>query len=180
MPEKRIPPELLERVRPSVTVKLEAGGQEYTYRLSFNLSALARIEQKSRSHGVELKLVGNIFSLWAQLSSAAVLGATFWACAVNHHPEYDSDAGYLVLSNLIEGENCDRVGKALAEAYPLFLSKDKAEMFRKTLELVETNPQKPAEEATTPATTESKSIGSSSGPSADSTSELAVSANSAS
>ena len=167
MPEKRTP--LHRRIRPSVPVTLDVDGEQMTFNLSFDMNALARIEEKTG-----LKLVGNIFTLWAEMSSARVLAACFWATAVNHHPEYDTKEGYHILVSLVEKDNLELIGKALAEAYPLFLSKDKADLFRKILKgEQEENPSQPEPK---PA---ENSAGSPSGPSQSSIS-VSASASSAS
>jgi|SRR5579864_59290 len=121
-------PAIERRISPSVGVELDIDGKPVTLNLSFTLNALARIEERTG-----LKLVGNIFTLWSEMTSAKVFGTTFWSAVVENHPEYDSIDGYNALASHLDGENVDRAGKALAEAYPLFLSKSQAELFRRTV-----------------------------------------------
>jgi hypothetical protein len=184
MPEKKSP--LQRRISPSVPLTLELDDRKVTFRLSFDYLTLARIEDRTfqETEGrVNLRLVGNIFDLWRELSSAGVLGATFWAALLNEQPEYDSDPGYRAAVSFLYGENVDLAAAALAEAYPLFLSKDKAKLFRDMLKKVETG--KP-EDASDPSkdqaqeTPKSSSTGPSSGPSPDTISGSAASASSAS
>lgn len=182
MPEKKSP--LQRRIAPSVPVVLKIDDREVTFRLSFDYMTLAKIEDrisKETEDRVNLRLVGNIFDLWREISSARVLGATFWAALLNEQPQYDSDLGYRAAVSFLYGDNTDLVAKALSEAYPLFLSKDKAELFRKTLNAGESaESSDPSKAQTTEAPPKSSSTGPSSGPSPDTTSESAASANSAS
>ena len=199
MAEKRTP--IQRRIRPSVPVEIQPEG--ITLRLSFSMNALARIEERVNQQRLaalsrmiadpkelvrlyeqtKLRLAGNIFALWIAMASQEVILTTFWATAVENHPEYDTDEGYAVLTSLVDNESMDRIGQAVLDTYKLSLSKTQLETFEAAWEkakrdLESQTQEKPRENP--PEAHSESSTGSNSGPSPDTTSESAASASSGS
>jgi hypothetical protein len=167
MAQKKQP--LQRLIRPSVPVTLELQGEKHVFQLAFDMTVLARIGEKTG-----LKLSFNIFTLWVEMSSAAVLGASFWSAALVNHPEYDNEEGFSTLRSFIGPQNVDDIAEALWKAYMLYLPKEDRELMERVLkegreEKVNANPPQPPLAEETADQNTPNSTGSNSAPSRDMT-----------
>lgn len=179
MPERNLA--LRRRIAPSTLLKLiltePEGNIEIDLKLAFNMNAGAAVQEKTlaphRPDGLLLTDVG----IWNHIGEPKVLRAMLWAAALAHQPEYDTgdDEGLLTIGSYIQESNSDEIVEAIWKAYLTFLPPAKRELLLTIKAEAEARAKRgetnrplvgtePPENETIPLT------GSSSGPSADTTS----------
>lgn len=176
-------PALKRRIAPSTPLTLEfmEEGNIKTalkFKLAFDFNAAAAIQEKT-----DLNLLD--FSIWKNANDPNVMRVMFWAATHAHHPEYRSDEALEVLGSYMDESNSGQIYEALWAAYLAYLPKQKREYLerlRKTTDEVteemrqqgETNPMKLGQEII-----RRMSLGSTSGPSPDTTSASATASSAA-
>jgi hypothetical protein len=118
MPKARAP---LERIiYPDVPVTIDVKGKPETFRLCWDYTAIANLEDKTGSDCLE-----NFVAPWVKVNIGK-LGAMFWAASLYYQPEYAGDEGLATLRSFLNYDNSLDVFNALWKAYLLYLPKDKA------------------------------------------------------
>jgi hypothetical protein len=178
---------LKKRIVPALPITIEVkdeGGQPYKleFHLSYDFNAAAALQEKTVSKQYPMGIKLPELSAWSHVTEPIFISALFWAGIIVRHPEYNSDEGLEVIRSYMDENNKDVITKACWDAYLLNVTKEKREFMQQIERKAEAeikakaglkpaDPPSPAAIEPTPA--ESNLTGSTSGPSPDTTSDLA-------
>ena len=149
---------------------------KFEFQLSYDFNSASALQENtvSKQNPAGIKLPD--LEAWSHISEPVFVTALFWAGIINRHPEYNSEEGLKTIRSYVDEGNSDLIVQACWNAYLLNLPKAKRDFMEDLKKKAEAgikaaNPPSPA---TPPETApEETSIGSTSGPSPDTTSDSA-------
>jgi len=144
------------------------------FHICYDFNAAAALQEKTvcKKYPMGIKLTE--LAAWSHVGEPIFISALFWAGIIARHPEYNSDEGLEVIRSYMDERNSDVITKACWDAYLLNLPKQKREFMEDVKRKAEAglkqpDPPIPAANNATP-----EPIGSTSGPSPDTTSALTM------
>ena len=165
---------LRRRIAPFTPLKLVLqepdGNVDLELKLAFNMNAATAVQEQTSYLLTDVQI-------WGHIGEPKLLRAMFWAASLAHQPEYDTgdDEGLLTIGSYVDENNSEAVVEALWTAYLAYLPAAKRASLLKAKKDLEDRAKRgetnrPLVGTEPPASETIQSTGSSSGPSADTTS----------
>jgi len=170
------PTPLKKRIVKALPFTLDLGDfGKFDFQLCYDFNSAAALQEKTISKQTPAGIKLQELMTWTHVSEPIFISALFWAGIINRHPEYNSDDGLEIIRSYMDEGKLDEITKACWDAYLLNIPKEKREFMEELKAKAETeiksaNPPSPAGQVPTPETTPT---GLTSGPSPDTTSDLA-------